>query len=97
MAMTEKARAGELPTWSDNKRFHTWNHEMRERFGAKVMKVMLDAGFTCPNRDGSIATGGCTFCRRSPRAGPDGGPATSPGAGGTIWWISSIRSGTASI
>ncbi|MBP1976416.1 radical SAM protein (TIGR01212 family) [Cohnella thailandensis] len=62
MAMTEKARAGELPTWSDNKRFHTWNHEMRERFGAKVMKVMLDAGFTCPNRDGTIAAGGCTFC-----------------------------------
>ncbi|MBB6633631.1 TIGR01212 family radical SAM protein [Cohnella thailandensis] len=60
--MTEKARAGELPTWSDNKRFHTWNHEMRERFGAKVMKVMLDAGFTCPNRDGTIAAGGCTFC-----------------------------------
>ena len=28
----------------------------------KVFKVMLDAGFTCPNRDGSIATGGCTFC-----------------------------------
>ena len=35
---------------------------MREQFGTKVFKVMLDAGFTCPNRDGSIATGGCTFC-----------------------------------
>jgi hypothetical protein len=47
--------------WGD-KRFHTWNHEMRRQFGTKVFKVMLDAGFTCPNRDGTIATGGCTFC-----------------------------------
>ncbi|MNW39676.1 coproporphyrinogen III oxidase [compost metagenome] len=47
--------------WSD-KRFHTWNTEMRREFGDKVFKVMLDAGFTCPNRDGSIAKGGCTFC-----------------------------------
>jgi radical SAM protein (TIGR01212 family) len=47
--------------WAD-KRFHTWNYEMREHFGTKVFKVMLDAGFTCPNRDGSIAAGGCTFC-----------------------------------
>lgn len=47
--------------WGD-KRFHTWNHEMHNQFGGKIFKVMLDAGFTCPNRDGAIATGGCTFC-----------------------------------
>jgi radical SAM protein (TIGR01212 family) len=47
--------------WGD-KRFHTWNYEMRQQFGTKVFKVMLDAGFTCPNRDGTIETGGCTFC-----------------------------------
>jgi radical SAM protein (TIGR01212 family) len=47
--------------WAD-KRFHTWNYEMRQQFNSKVFKVMLDAGFTCPNRDGSIAAGGCTFC-----------------------------------
>lgn len=47
--------------WAD-KRFHTWNYEMRRQFGTKVFKVMLDAGFTCPNRDGTIETGGCTFC-----------------------------------
>jgi uncharacterized protein len=47
--------------WGD-KRFHTWNYEMRETFGTKTFKVMLDAGFTCPNRDGSTAAGGCTFC-----------------------------------
>lgn len=47
--------------WGD-KRFHTWNYEMRKQFGSKAFKVTLDAGFTCPNRDGSIAAGGCTFC-----------------------------------
>ncbi|MGN7358345.1 TIGR01212 family radical SAM protein [Paenibacillus sp. SAF-054] len=47
--------------WGD-KRFHTWNTEMRAEFNEKVFKVMLDAGFTCPNRDGTIARGGCTFC-----------------------------------
>jgi radical SAM protein (TIGR01212 family) len=47
--------------WGE-KRFHTWNYELRERFGGKVFKVPLDAGFTCPNRDGTVATGGCTFC-----------------------------------
>jgi len=49
------------PLWGD-KRFHTWNYEMHEQFSNKVFKVMLDAGFTCPNRDGSVAKGGCTFC-----------------------------------
>lgn len=47
--------------WGD-KRFHTWNAEMRKQFGTKVFKVMLDAGFTCPNRNGTTAVGGCTFC-----------------------------------
>ncbi|TBL69314.1 TIGR01212 family radical SAM protein [Paenibacillus thalictri] len=51
-----------MPIWWGDKRFHTWNHEMRGQFHEKVFKVMLDAGFTCPNRDGNIATGGCTFC-----------------------------------
>lgn len=47
--------------WQD-KFFHTWNYEMKEQFQSKVFKVMLDAGFTCPNRDGKLAIGGCTFC-----------------------------------
>ncbi|THF73037.1 TIGR01212 family radical SAM protein [Cohnella fermenti] len=62
METTSAFTALEPRVWSDNKRFRTWNHEMREQFGTKVMKVMLDAGFTCPNRDGTIAAGGCTFC-----------------------------------
>lgn len=47
--------------WGD-KRYHTWNHHLRQVFGQKVFKVSLDAGFTCPNRDGNVAIGGCTFC-----------------------------------
>ncbi|MFB9325222.1 TIGR01212 family radical SAM protein [Paenibacillus aurantiacus] len=61
MQVWAKADLTEPRLWSD-KRFHTWNYEMREQFQGKVFKVTLDAGFTCPNRDGSIAKGGCTFC-----------------------------------
>src|SRR5882724_10962322 len=35
---------------------------LRERFGAKVRSVSLDAGFTCPNVDGTVTTGGCVYC-----------------------------------
>ncbi len=38
------------------------NEYLRERFGCKVYKIALDGGFTCPNRDGTIGTGGCIFC-----------------------------------
>jgi len=44
------------------KRYHAWSYHLKQLFGEKVFKVMLDAGFTCPNRDGKITTGGCTFC-----------------------------------
>jgi uncharacterized protein len=47
---------------SDDKRYLTWNYHLREQFGHKVFKVALDGGFDCPNRDGTVAHGGCTFC-----------------------------------
>jgi radical SAM protein (TIGR01212 family) len=47
--------------WGD-KRYYSWNYYLREQFGEKIFKVALDGGFTCPNRDGNIAIGGCTFC-----------------------------------
>ncbi len=40
----------------------TANQYYRQRFGCKVYKLSLDGGFTCPNRDGSLGTGGCRFC-----------------------------------
>lgn len=53
----------------DGKRYHSLNHFLREKFGDKVFKISLDAGFTCPNRDGRVSTGGCIFC--SPRGSGD--------------------------
>jgi uncharacterized protein len=47
--------------WGD-KPYRTLNHFLREKFGDKVFKISLDAGFTCPNRDGTVGLGGCIFC-----------------------------------
>lgn len=53
----------------NGKRYHSLNYFLRKKFGEKVFKISLDAGFTCPNRDGSITKGGCIFC--SPRGSGD--------------------------
>ena len=42
--------------------YRTANDYYKEKFGCKVYKLSLDGGFTCPNRDGTVATGGCIFC-----------------------------------
>lgn len=42
--------------------YRSANDYYKEKYGVKVYKLSLDGGFTCPNRDGSIATGGCIFC-----------------------------------
>lgn len=42
--------------------FNSIGDYLKKRFGCKVMKLSLDAGFTCPNRDGTKGTGGCIFC-----------------------------------
>lgn len=44
------------------KRYHSWNYALRQQFGGKIFKVPVDGGFDCPNRDGTVAHGGCTFC-----------------------------------
>ncbi|MFC4696779.1 TIGR01212 family radical SAM protein [Enterococcus aquimarinus] len=49
-------------TEDPNKRYHSWNYALRQAFGAKIFKVPIDGGFDCPNRDGTVAHGGCTFC-----------------------------------
>ena len=43
-------------------RYNAYGAYLKERFGCRVYKVIVDAGFTCPNRDGTVATGGCTYC-----------------------------------
>ena len=46
----------------NGKRYHSLNYFLRNKFGEKVFKISLDAGFSCPNRDGTISKGGCVFC-----------------------------------
>ena len=46
----------------DNKRYHTFNYHLKTKYNHKVAKVILDADFTCPNRDGTKGIGGCIFC-----------------------------------
>ncbi|MEE0840783.1 MAG: TIGR01212 family radical SAM protein [Acutalibacteraceae bacterium] len=46
-------------------KYKTLNEHYRQKFGCKVYKLSLDGGFTCPNRDGTIGTGGCIFCSGS--------------------------------
>lgn len=45
--------------------YKTLNEHYREKFGCKVYKLSLDAGLTCPNRDGTLGVGGCIFCSGS--------------------------------
>lgn len=68
----------ELQPWrADGHRYFGLNYFLRRKFGHRVQKVSVDAGFTCPNVDGTVAIGGCTFCdnrsfspsRRLPRQG----------------------------
>lgn len=58
--------------------YRTVNRYYRERFGCKVYKLSIDAGFTCPNRDGTLDTRGCIFC------GADGGGAFAAGTAPSI-------------
>ncbi|MFZ4463338.1 MAG: TIGR01212 family radical SAM protein [Bacteroidales bacterium] len=48
--------------WGNERRFNSYAEYFRKLFGARVQKISVDAGFTCPNRDGSKGRGGCTFC-----------------------------------
>lgn len=48
--------------WGEPRRFNSYNNYFTKQFGSRVQKISIDAGFSCPNRDGKISTGGCTFC-----------------------------------
>lgn len=51
-----------FPYTLDNKRYHTFNYYLKNKYEGKVAKVILDGHFTCPNRDGTKGFGGCTYC-----------------------------------
>jgi len=63
------------PQFATGRRYYAFSRFLRERFGARVYRVTVDAGFTCPNVDGTVAVGGCVYCdnrsfspnRRQPR------------------------------
>ncbi len=46
----------------DNKRYHTLNYHIKNRFDRKIYKAVIECGFTCPNIDGTKGIGGCIFC-----------------------------------
>ncbi len=45
-----------------NKRYQTFDYYLKKRFGGKIARIALDAGLSCPNRDGKCGTGGCIYC-----------------------------------
>ncbi len=47
-----------------NKRYHTLDYFYKQKFGTKIAKISLNAGFTCPNKDGTKGVGGCIYCSR---------------------------------
>ena len=46
----------------DGKRYNSFVGYFKRKYGERLQKIVLDAGFTCPNRDGSVGRGGCTYC-----------------------------------
>ncbi len=52
-----------FPYADDNKRYHTLYYHLKQVFGKRVFKASIDAGFTCPNLDGTRGIGGCAYCQ----------------------------------
>ncbi|MCD4693119.1 MAG: TIGR01212 family radical SAM protein [Calditrichales bacterium] len=48
--------------WGHEKRYNTFSYYQKKKYGERVQKVTVNAGFTCPNRDGMLGTGGCIYC-----------------------------------
>lgn len=59
--MTDRAAEAAPLYWGDLP-YHSLNYHLRQTFGEKVYRLSLNGGMTCPNRDGTIGTGGCIFC-----------------------------------
>ena len=77
---TEKRTPVAKPTfWNNTKRYYDLKSYWINRFGCRVHKLPIDAGFTCPNRDGSVAAGGCIYCDGRGSALRQAGPLPSVG------------------
>ncbi len=62
---TNNPTTEDIPSLFQNRRFNSYSAYFRRLFGSRVQKVAINAGFTCPNRDGSLGSGGCTFCNNN--------------------------------
>ena len=62
MTMKKTNKNSKMLFNNTDKRYNQFSAYLKNKFGAKVYKITLDAGFSCPNRDGTISTGGCIFC-----------------------------------
>ncbi len=58
--------------WESPRRYNAYTDYLKARFGERLQKVIIDAGFTCPNRDGSSGYGGCTYCNNDAFTPPTG-------------------------
>ncbi|MDR0660468.1 MAG: TIGR01212 family radical SAM protein [Prevotellaceae bacterium] len=54
--------AEHIYAWGDSRRFNSYAGYFKRTFGERIQKLTIDAGFTCPNRDGTVGVGGCTYC-----------------------------------
>lgn len=60
--MTNNFNIPSLYPWGHSRRFNAYSNYFRKEYGGRLQKVSIDAGFTCPNRDGTSGTGGCIYC-----------------------------------
>jgi radical SAM protein (TIGR01212 family) len=51
--------------WKHKRRYNSYSEYFKKEFGTRVQKVTVDAGFTCPNRDGTLSYGGCSYCNNN--------------------------------
>ena len=58
-------QTGSTYEWGHTRRFNAYPEYFKKTFGGRVQKLSLDAGFNCPNRDGTKGSGGCTFCNNN--------------------------------
>jgi uncharacterized protein len=60
--MTDKLKLPADYPWGHSRRFNAYSNYFKKNYGSRLQKISIDAGLTCPNRDGHSGTGGCTYC-----------------------------------
>jgi len=62
MNLEYQGMGAEIYRWGTKRRFNAYSDHMKKKAGGRVQKLTIDAGFSCPNRDGTKGNGGCSFC-----------------------------------